>query len=94
MTDDLSDIAAYYSGDPEGEHSRLRRHQLEYDLTWRYLNQYLPSRGSILEVGAATGGYTLALARPGYTLTSVDLSATLLDLQLTTTQDIEPTLTH
>ena len=79
MTDDLSDIAAYYDGDPEREHDRLNRHQLEYDLTWRYLNRYLPSRGSILDVGAATGRYTLELAKRGHTLTSVDLSATLLD---------------
>lgn len=79
MTDDVSDITTYYNSDPEREHSRLNRHQLEYDLTWRYLNQYLPSRGSILEVGAATGTYTLELAKRGYTLTSVDLSATLLD---------------
>ncbi|MFP3898295.1 MAG: class I SAM-dependent methyltransferase [Dehalococcoidia bacterium] len=79
MPDDLSDIAAYYDGDPEREHNRLKQHQLEYDLTWRYLDQYLPSRGSILEVGAGTGKYTLELARRGYSLTCVDLSAHLLD---------------
>jgi S-adenosylmethionine-dependent methyltransferase len=76
--DDVSDIAAYYSNDPEKEHTRLDQHQLENDLTWRYLNQYLPPQGSILEIGCATGRYTLELARRGYTLTSVDLSATLL----------------
>jgi SAM-dependent methyltransferase len=32
-----------------------------------------------LEVGAATGRYTLELARRGYTLTAVDLSAALLE---------------
>ena len=79
MPDDLSDIAAYYDGDPGREHNRLARHQLEYDLTWRYLDKYLPSRGSILEVGTGTGRYTLELARRGYTLTCVDLSAHLLD---------------
>lgn len=79
MADDLSDIAAYYSGDPARERGRLERHQLEYELTWRYLNQYLPSRGSILEVGAGTGRYTVELAKRGYALTAVDLSAALLD---------------
>ena len=54
MIDDVSDIAALYNSDPEREHCRLEQHQLEYDLTWRYLNRYLPSQGSILEVGAAT----------------------------------------
>jgi S-adenosylmethionine-dependent methyltransferase len=79
MTDDVSDIAGYYNSDPAREHSRLERHQLEHDLTWRYLGQYLPSAGSILEVGAATGQYTLELAKRGYSLTAVDLSAALLD---------------
>jgi S-adenosylmethionine-dependent methyltransferase len=79
MIDDVSDIAAFYNSDPESEHLRLERHQLEHDLTWRYLDEYLPSSGSILEIGAATGKYTLELARRGYTLTAVDLSAALLE---------------
>lgn len=79
MIDDVGDIAELYSSNPEGEHSRLERHQLEYDLTWRYLNQYLPSQGTILEVGTATGQYTLELAKRGYTITAVDLSATLIE---------------
>src|SRR5512136_198262 len=79
MIDDVIDIAEFYSSNPEGEHSRLERHQLEYDLTWRYLNKYLPSQGAILEIGAATGRYTLELAKRGYTLTAVDLSAALLE---------------
>lgn len=79
MRDDISDIAAYYNSDPEREHLRLERHRLEYDLTWRYLDQYLPGHGTILEVGAATGRYTLALARRGYNLTAVDLSTANLE---------------
>ena len=79
MIDDVSDIAALYNSDPAREHCRLERHQLEYDLTWRFLNQYLPSQGSILEIGAATGRYTLALARQGYMLTAVDMSAALIE---------------
>jgi S-adenosylmethionine-dependent methyltransferase len=79
MIDDVGDIAGYYNSDPERERCRLERHQLERDLTWRYLNQYLPADGTILEVGAATGRYTVELARRGYALTAVDLSVGLLD---------------
>src|SRR5215211_9069045 len=79
MIDDVSDIVELYSSNPHDEHSRLERHQLEYDLTWRYLNKYLPSQGNILEIGAATGRYTLELAKRGYTLTAVDLSAALIE---------------
>lgn len=79
MIDDISDISAYYNSDPEREHFRLERHQLEYDLTWRYLDQYLPTHGSILEIGAATGRYTLELAKRGYQITAVDFSVSLLE---------------
>jgi S-adenosylmethionine-dependent methyltransferase len=79
MIDDITDIAAYYNSDPEREHSRLDQHQLEYDLTWRYLDQYLPSLGSILEVGTGSGRYTLELAKRGYEITAVDISEALLD---------------
>lgn len=75
MIDDITDIAEYYDNKAASEHQRLERHQLEYDLTWRYLNEYLPPQGSILEIGAATGRYTVELARRGYRVTAVDLSA-------------------
>ncbi len=78
--DDIHDIAAYYNNDPEREHSRLERHQLEYDLTWRYLSQYLPPHGHILEIGAATGRYTMELAKRGYSLTAFDMSENLLEM--------------
>jgi S-adenosylmethionine-dependent methyltransferase len=78
MSDDVSDIAAYYNSDPDREHTRLERHQLESDLTWRYLDMYLPPEGKILEIGAATGKYTQVLAQQGYFITAVDMSAVLL----------------
>lgn len=80
MIDDVDDIATFYNSDPQREHARLAERQLEYDLTWRYLEEYLPPQGSILEIGAATGRYTLPLAQRGYTVTAVDLSTGLLDV--------------
>jgi SAM-dependent methyltransferase len=78
MLDDIRDIAFYYNNDPDRELNRLDRHQLEHDLTWCYLERYLPAQGRILEVGAATGRYTVGLARRGYQVTALDLSAELL----------------
>lgn len=80
MMDDVSDITRFYNNDPGREHSRLERHQLEYDLTWRYLAKYLPSSGCILEIGAGPGRYTLELARRGYQVTAVDISENLLEI--------------
>ena len=79
MMDDVNDIAVFYDRNQESEHGRLDRHQLEFDLTWRYLDEYLPRHATILEVGSATGKYTLELARKGYTITAVDLSKGLLE---------------
>jgi SAM-dependent methyltransferase len=78
MIDDVSDIQTWYNHAVEGEHERLERHQLEHDITWRYFDRYLPASGTILEVGAATGRYTQALAQRGYQITAIDLSETLL----------------
>jgi S-adenosylmethionine-dependent methyltransferase len=80
MSDDVSDIQSYYDGAVEREDGRLERHQLERDLTWRYLEKYLPPTGTVLDIGAGTGAYALEMARRGYTVTAVDLSPKLLEL--------------
>jgi S-adenosylmethionine-dependent methyltransferase len=79
VRDDISDIAAWYDDSVDVEDARLERHQLEYELTWRYLTHYLPPTGSVLEIGAATGRYTLPLCRRGHAVTAVDLSTALLE---------------
>ena len=79
LVDNVDDIAVFYDRNQESEQSRLDRHQLEWDLTWRYLDQYLPGQGTILEIGSATGRYTLELASRGYAITCVDLSKVLLE---------------
>lgn len=79
MLDDVDDIGAFYDSDPEREHVRLEEHRLEHDLTWRYLDRYLPAEGAILDVGAATGRYAIPLAKRGYRVTAVDLSSALVE---------------
>jgi SAM-dependent methyltransferase len=74
MIDDVSDIRDYYNRDVENEHNRLEQHPIEKDVTWRFLDKYLPSNGKILEVGAATGAYPIPLAKKGYLVTAADLS--------------------
>jgi len=80
MADDISDIQALYDNGVERENIRLERHQQERDVSWRYLDKYLPKRGKILEIGAATGVYTIPLAKRGYSITAVDLSPKLLEV--------------
>ncbi|MHB0857580.1 MAG: class I SAM-dependent methyltransferase [Anaerolineae bacterium] len=78
--DDISDIRALYDASLEREDERLVRHQLEFDLTLRYLETYLPPIGHVLELGAASGRYTLELVRRGYQVTAFDLSTELTGL--------------
>ena len=75
--DDITDIRDMYDSGWEIEDSRLERHQLERDITWRYLDAYLPPQGRILEVGSATGQYTLGLAQRGYKILGVDFAENL-----------------
>jgi len=76
--DDITDIREMYNMAWDSEDNRLQRHQLERDITWRYLEKYLPPTGAnLLEIGAATGQYTLELARRGYKVLAIDLSPEL-----------------
>ncbi|HTY82482.1 MAG TPA: class I SAM-dependent methyltransferase [Dehalococcoidales bacterium] len=80
VPDEVTDIQAYYDQRIDREDGRLAAHQLERDMTWRYLDKYLPSRGKILELGAAAGAYTIPLAKRGYNITAIDLSPKLLEI--------------
>ena len=80
MKDDVRDIREFYDKSVHKEHTRLDRHPIEKDMTWRYLDEYLPGAGSILDIGAATGAYAIPLAQRGYHVTAVDFSSSLLDV--------------
>ena len=80
MKDDVRDIREFYDNSVHKEHTRLDRHPIEKDMTWRYLDEYLPGAGSILDIGAATGAYAIPLAQRGYHVTAVDFSSCLLDV--------------
>ncbi len=79
MIDDVNDIQAFYDRNVENEHGRLGRHPIERDVTWRFLDTYLPPSGKILDIGAATGVYTVPLARRGYYVTAIDFSPNLME---------------
>ena len=79
MIDDVSDIQSYYDEAPGRELDRLNRHQLEYDITWRYLDDFLPSEGNILEIGCGAGTLIIGLARRGYTVTATHLSGNMIE---------------
>ena len=75
MSNRLDIINRFYDGSGEDERlSRSRHGQLEYFTTMHYIHKMLPDNGSILELGAGTGRYSVALAREGYTVTAMELA--------------------
>jgi len=65
-----------YGGKEKNEDSRLTRSrhgQLEYLTTMNYIHKFVPPKSKILEVGAGTGRYSIALAMEGYDVAAVEL---------------------
>lgn len=74
MPDRESIIRGFYSQyDEDGRLSRTRHGQLEYCTTMTYIHRYLPANAKVLEVGAGTGRYSIALAKEGSDVTAVEL---------------------
>lgn len=52
---------------------KSRQGQLEYFITMNYIHKFLKHGDRVLEIGAGTGRYSIALAREGYDVSSVEL---------------------
>lgn len=63
----------YGQGWEEGRLTRTRSGQLEYLTTMSCIDRYAPYPSHILELGAGTGAYSLALAKEGCRVTAVEL---------------------
>lgn len=57
------------------------KHQfIEYLTTFHYINKYLKKGMKVIELGAATGAYSVELAKQGYDVTAVELVKRNLDV--------------
>ena len=67
-------VSSFYGQYDEDERTTRSRHgQLEYCTTMTYIHRYAARQSKILEVGAGTGRYSIALAKEGMDVTAVEL---------------------
>lgn len=85
MTENASQQAVkdYYAQFGEREWDRLTSSgdgTIEFALTCRTLQRYLPTSGRVLDIGGGPGRYAIWLAERGYQVVLADLSPNLLDI--------------
>lgn len=66
-------IIDFYNNYNEDKRLTSKSHLPEYLTTMRYIEKYLKPDSGILEIGAGTGRYSLALADKGYKVDAVEL---------------------
>ncbi len=72
----MSNVQRFYDENPEQEWRRLDRDRIEFAVTLRTLEDYLPpSPARILDIGGGPGRYAIELTRRGYEVTLADISA-------------------
>ena len=72
-TDKLGYLTRLYAAGGEDARLAARHGQVEFLTTMRYIERYLRPGMRVLEIGAATGRYSLTLARMGYDVTAIEL---------------------
>lgn len=85
-------LESYYNAFDENGRLDSRHGTVEYLTTMRYIRRYVQPGSRVLELGAGTGRYSIALSRAGYRMTAVELIAHNIDVfksQLTETDDID-----
>ena len=72
--DRTENINEIYEQSKEDERLIKNRHgQLEYRVTMHLIHRFLKEGDHVLEIGAGTGRYSIALAREGYRVSAVEL---------------------
>ena len=74
MSKRIEILRSFYDDiDEDSRLNRRRQGQLEYITTVNYIHRYTKTGAKILEIGAGTGRYSIALAKEGYNVTAVEL---------------------
>ena len=66
-------LITYYNKFNEDKRLTRRRGQVEYLTTMKYIHDYLKPNDKIIEIGAGTGAYSIALSKENHDITAVEL---------------------
>lgn len=76
---DTRTVAALYDAAPHREWARLDERRIEFGITSLALHEFLPAPPArVIDIGSGPGRYAIALARQGYTVSLLDVSAACL----------------
>lgn len=71
--DELKYLTEYYNNYDEDSRLTSKHGQVEFITTMKYINKFLKKGMRILEVGAGTGRYSLAIAEEGFKVDAIEL---------------------
>ena len=81
MSERIEIVKSFYGNiDEDTRLNRSRHGQMEYLTTMEYIHRYVTDSAKILEIGAGTGRYSIALAKEGYDVTAIELVEHNLDI--------------
>lgn len=83
-------INSFYNNINEDTRLLNSRHgQMEYITTMNYIHRFANEKAKILEIGAGTGRYSIALVKEGYEVTAVELVEQNLTVLKENSKDLE-----
>ena len=95
MSKRIEILRSFYDDiDEDSRLNRSRQGQLEYITTMDYIHRYAKTGTKILEIGAGTGRYSIALAKEGYNVTAVELVETNLEVLKNNSVGIENIISY
>ena len=95
MSKRIEIVSSFYDDiDEDSRLNRSRHGQLEYVTTMNYIQRYAKQGAKILEIGAGTGRYSIALAKEGYEVTAVELVESNLEVLRKNSIGIQGIISH
>ncbi|MBM7569190.1 class I SAM-dependent methyltransferase [Paenibacillus sacheonensis] len=86
--DSVDVVRKFYDETVNYEWQRLERHQVEFELSKRYITRYVGPNDKVLDLGGGPGKYSLHLSQLGSEMTLADLSQNNVNFALNKAQEL------